>query len=90
MAGFLPIGVAVGYLVAVLLKKVSGNVFTEIAVELSTISVPIEIIVFAGVVSLLIIVFIVVLLAWKIKRISPIDEIRGNIKTSADKKEDIK
>lgn len=82
----LPIGVAVGYLVAVLLKKVSGNVFTEIAVELSTISVPIEIIVFAGVVSLLIIVFIVVLLAWKIKRISPIDEIRGNIKTSADKK----
>lgn len=82
----LPIGVAVGYLVAVLLKKVSGNVFTEIAVELSTISVPIEIIVFAGVVSLLIIVFIVVLLAWKIKRISPIDEIRGNIKSSVDKK----
>ena len=82
----LPIGVAVGYLVAVLLKKVSGNVFTEIAVELSTISVPIEIIVFAGVVSLLIIVFIVALLAWKIKRISPIDEIRGNIKTSVDKK----
>lgn len=82
----LPIGVAVGYLVAVLLKKVSGNVFTEIAVELSTISVPIEIIGFASVVSLLIIVFIVVLLAWKIKRISPIDEIRGNIKTSVDKK----
>lgn len=82
----LPIGVAVGYLVAVLLKKVSGNVFTEMAVELSTISVPIEIIGFASVVSLLIIVFIVVLLAWKIKRISPIDEIRGNIKTSADKK----
>lgn len=82
----LPIGVAVGYLVAVLLKKVSGNVFTEIAVELSTISVPIEIMVFAGVVSLLIIVFIVVLLAWKIKRISPIDEIRGNIKSSVDKK----
>lgn len=82
----LPIGVAVGYLVAVLLKKVSGNVFTEIAVELSTISVPIEIIVFAGVVSLLIIVFIVALLAWKIKRISPIDEIRGNIKSSVDKK----
>lgn len=82
----LPIGVAVGYLVAVLLKKVSGNVFTEIAVELSTISVPIEIIVFASVVSLLIIVFIVVLLAWKIKRISPIDEIRGNIKSSVDKK----
>lgn len=82
----LPIGVAVGYLVAVLLKKVSGNVFTEMAVELSTISVPIEIIGFASVVSLLIIVFIVVLLAWKIKRISPIDEIRGNIKTSVDKK----
>ena len=82
----LPIGVAVGYLVAVLLKKVSGNVFTEIAVELSTISVPIEIIGFASVVSLLIIVFIVVLLAWKIKRISPIDEIRGNIKSSVDKK----
>ena len=82
----LPIGVAVGYLVAVLLKKVSGNVFTEIAVELSTISVPIEIIGFASVVSLLIIVFIVVLLAWKIKRISPIDEIRGNIKTFVDKK----
>lgn len=82
----LPIGVAVGYLVAVLLKKVSGNVFTEMAVELSTISVPIEIIVFAGVVSLLIIVFIVALLAWKIKRISPIDEIRGNIKSSVDKK----
>lgn len=82
----IPIGVAVGYLVAVLLKKVSGNVFTEIAVELSTISVPIEIIVFAGVVSLLIIVFIVALLAWKIKRISPIDEIRGNIKSSVDKK----
>lgn len=82
----LPIGIAVGYLVAVLLKKVSGNVFTEIAVELSTISVPIEIIVFAGVVSLLIIAFIVVLLAWKIKRISPIDEIRGNIKSSVDKK----
>ena len=82
----LPIGVAVGYLVAVLLKKVSGNVFTEIAVELSTISVPIEIIGFASAVSLLIIVFIVVLLAWKIKRISPIDEIRGNIKTSVDKK----
>lgn len=81
-----PIGVAVGYLVAVLLKKVSGNVFTEMAVELSTISVPIEIIGFASVVSLLIIVFIVVLLAWKIKRISPIDEIRGNIKTSVDKK----
>ncbi|MED9948452.1 MAG: ABC transporter permease [Peptacetobacter hiranonis] len=56
------------------------------AVELSTISVPIEIIGFASVVSLLIIVFIVVLLAWKIKRISPIDEIRGNIKTSVDKK----
>ncbi len=34
----------------------------------------------------MIIVFIVVLLAWKIKRISPIDEIRGNIKTSVDKK----
>ena len=82
----LPIGVAVGYLVAVLLKKVSGNVFTEIAVELSTISVPIEIIGFASVVSLLIIVFIVVLLAWKIKRISPIDEIRGNIKSSVEKK----
>ena len=82
----LPIGIAVGYLVAVLLKKVSGNVFTEMAVELSTISVPIEIIGFASVVSLLIIVFIVVLLAWKIKRISPIDEIRGNIKTSVDKK----
>ena len=82
----LPIGVAVGYLVAVLLKKVSGNVFTEMAVELSTISVPIEIIGFASVVSLLIFVFIVVLLAWKIKRISPIDEIRGNIKTSVDKK----
>lgn len=82
----LPIGVAVGYLVAVLLKKVSGNVFTEMAVELSTISVPIEIIGFASVVSLLIIVFIVVLLAWKIKRISPIDEIRGNIKSSVDKK----
>lgn len=82
----LPIGVAIGYLVAVLLKKVSGNVFTEMAVELSTISVPIEIIGFASVVSLLIIVFIVVLLAWKIKRISPIDEIRGNIKTSVDKK----
>lgn len=82
----LPIGVAVGYLVAVLLKKVSGNVFTEIAVELSTISVPIEIIGFASVVSLLIITFIVVLLAWKIKRISPIDEIRGNIKSSVDKK----
>lgn len=82
----LPIGVAVGYLVAVLLKKVSGNVFTEMAVELSTISVPIEIIGFASVVSLLIIVFIVVLLAWKIKRISPIDEIRGNIKTFVDKK----
>ena len=82
----LPIGVAVGYLVAVLLKKVSGNVFTEMAVELSTISVPIEIIGFASVVSLLIIVFIVVLLAWKIKRISPINEIRGNIKTSVDKK----
>lgn len=82
----LPIGVAVGYLVAVLLKKVSGNVFTKIAVELSTISVPIEIIGFASVVSLLIIVFIVVLLAWKIKRISPIDEIRGNIKSSVDKK----
>lgn len=82
----LPIGVAVGYLVAVLLKKVSGNVFTEMAVELSTISVPIEIIGFASVVSLLIITFIVVLLAWKIKRISPIDEIRGNIKTSVDKK----
>lgn len=82
----LPIGVAIGYLVAVLLKKVSGNVFTEIAVELSTISVPIEIIGFASVVSLLIIVFIVVLLAWKIKRISPIDEIRGNIKSSVDKK----
>ena len=82
----LPIGVAVGYLVAVLLKKVSGNVFTEMAVELSTISVPIEIIGFASVVSLLIIVFIVVILAWKIKRISPIDEIRGNIKTSVDKK----
>ena len=82
----LPIGVAVGYLVAVLLKKVSGNVFTEMAVELSTISVPIEIIGFASVVSLLIIVFIVVLLAWKIKKISPIDEIRGNIKTSVDKK----
>ena len=82
----LPMGVAVGYLVAVLLKKVSGNVFTEMAVELSTISVPIEIIGFASVVSLLIIVFIVVLLAWKIKRISPIDEIRGNIKTSVDKK----
>ena len=82
----LPIGVAVGYLVAVLLKKVSGNVFTEMAVELSTISVPIEIIGFASVVSLLIIVFIVVILAWKIKRISPIDEIRGNIKSSVDKK----
>lgn len=82
----LPIGVAVGYLLAVLLKKVSGNVFTEMAVELSTISVPIEIIGFASVVSLLIIVFIVVLLAWKIKRISPIDEIRGNIKTFVDKK----
>ena len=82
----LPIGVAIGYLVAVLLKKVSGNVFTEIAVELSTISVPIEIIGFASVVSLLIIVFIVVLLAWKIKRISPIDEIRGNIKSSVEKK----
>lgn len=82
----LPIGVATGYFVAVLLKKVSGNVFTEMAVELSTISVPIEIIGFASVVSLLIIVFIVVLLAWKIKRISPIDEIRGNIKTSVDKK----
>ena len=82
----LPIGVAVGYLVAVLLKKVSGNVFTEMAVELSTISVPIEIIGFASVVSLLIIVFIVVLLAWKIKRISPIDEIRGNIKSSVEKK----
>ena len=82
----LPIGVAVGYLVAVLLKKVSGNVFTEMAVELSTISVPIEIIGFASVVSLLIIVFIVALLAWKIKRISPIDEIRGNIKSSVDKK----
>lgn len=82
----LPIGIAIGYLVAVLLKKVSGNVFTEMAVELSTISVPIEIIGFASVVSLLIIVFIVVLLAWKIKRISPIDEIRGNIKTSVDKK----
>lgn len=86
----LPIGVAVGYLVAVLLKKVSGNVFTEIAVELSTISVPIEIIGFASVVSLLIIVFIVVLLAWKIKRISPIDEIRGNIKSSVDKKKNYK
>ena len=86
----LPIGVAVGYLVAVLLKKVSGNVFTEIAVELSTISVPIEIIGFASVVSLLIIVFIVALLAWKIKRISPINEIRGNIKTSADKKRSCK
>lgn len=86
----LPIGVAVGYLVAVLLKKVSGNVFTEIAVELSTISVPIEIIGFASVVSLLIIVFIVVLLAWKIKRISPIDEIRGNIKSSVDKKRNYK
>ena len=82
----LPIGIAVGYLVAVFLKKVSGNIFTEIAVELSTISVPIEIIVFASVVSLLIIVFIVALLAWKIKRISPIDEIRGNIKSSVDKK----
>ena len=82
----LPIGVAVGYLVAVLLKKVSGNVFTEMAVELSTISVPIEIIGFASVVSLLIIVFIVVILAWKIKRISPIDEIRGNIKSSVEKK----
>lgn len=82
----LPIGIAIGYLVAVLLKKVSGNVFTEMAVELSIISVPIEIIGFASVVSLLIIVFIVVLLAWKIKRISPIDEIRGNIKTSVDKK----
>lgn len=82
----LPIGIAIGYLVAVLLKKVSGNVFTEMDVELSTISVPIEIIGFASVVSLLIIVFIVVLLAWKIKRISPIDEIRGNIKTSVDKK----
>ena len=86
----LPIGVAVGYLVAVLLKKVSGNVFTEMAVELSTISVPIEIIGFASVVSLLIIVFIVALLAWKIKRISPINEIRGNIKTSADKKRSCK
>ena len=52
----------------------------------STISVPIEIIGFASVVSLLIIVFIVVILAWKIKRISPIDEIRGNIKSSVDKK----
>lgn len=82
----LPIGIAVGYLVAVLLKKVSGNVFTEIAVELSTISVPIEIIGFASVVSLLIIVFIVALLAWKIKRISPIDEIRGNIKSFVEKK----
>lgn len=82
----LPIGIAIGYLVAVLLKKVSGNVFTEMAVELSIISVPIEIIGFASVVSLLIIVFIVALLAWKIKRISPIDEIRGNIKTSVDKK----
>ena len=86
----LPIGVAVGYLVAVLLKKVSGNVFTETNVELSTISIPIEIIVFAGVVSLLIIVFIVALLAWKIKRISPINEIRGNIKTSVDKKRSCK
>lgn len=86
----LPIGVAVGYLVAVLLKKVSGNVFTEIAVELSKISVPIEIIVFAGVVSLLIIVLIVAILAWKIKRISPIDEIRGNIKSSVDKKKNHK
>ncbi|WP_300282018.1 ABC transporter permease [Peptacetobacter sp.] len=82
----LPIGVAMGYFVAVLLKKISGNIFTESTVELSMISLPIEIIGFAAIVSLLIIVFIVALLAWKIKRISPIDEIRGNIKSSINKK----
>lgn len=82
----LPIGVAMGYFIAVLLKKVSGNIFTESTVELSMISLPIEIIGFAAIVSLLIIVLIVVLLSWKIKRISPIDEIRGNIKSSMDKK----
>ncbi len=74
-----PIGIGVGIIGAKLFSYISGGLFTEGTVEIIKLAIPLDILAFSIIISLITISIISILTFRNIRKISPMDAIRKNI-----------
>lgn len=77
-----PIGIILGILGAKSFSSIAGGLFTEGTVEITTINIPIDILVFSIIVSFFTILIISLITYKNIRKNSPIDAIRKNISSN--------
>ncbi|MCR1954634.1 ABC transporter permease [Clostridioides mangenotii] len=78
-----PIGIGLGIMGAKLFSSISGRLFTEGVVEITKLAIPLDILAFSIIVSLITILIISIITFINIRKISPMDAIRKN--TSSNK-----